>query len=141
MITYTKHKFLYTWSVFLVALGLYVVPYVVNGQGAATYQSGEVNVTRSVGTTRIENPIRAQTITELLLAILRIVMIIAVPIVIFFIVFAGFKYVTARGNSEQIQEATRALTYAIIGGLIVLGALVLVAIIQNLVAAFGVTGE
>ena len=130
MIILAKNKFLYTWSVFLVAFGLYVVPYVVNGQ-----------VEGSVGTTRIENPIRAQTITELLLAILRIVMIIAVPIVIFFIVFAGFKYVTARGNSEQIQEATRALTYAIIGGLIVLGALVLVTIIQNLVAAFGVTGE
>ncbi len=90
------------------------------------------------GTAFIRNPIRAETITELLLAILRIFMVIAVPIIIFFIVYSGFLYVTARGNSEQIQTATRAFTYAIIGGLIILGAMVLVAIIQNLVAAFGV---
>ena len=90
------------------------------------------------GTVFINNPIRAQTITELLLAILRIFMVIAVPIIIFFIVYAGFLYVTARGNSEQIQTANRAFTYAIIGGLIILGAVVLVGIIQNLVSAFGV---
>ena len=84
----------------------------------------------------IQNPLNVPTIEEFLVAILTIVMVLAVPVVIFFIVYAGFLYVTARGNSEQVQQATRAFTYAIIGGLIVLGAMVLVGIIQNLVAAF-----
>ena len=89
----------------------------------------------------IENPLNVDTIGEFLAAILTIVMVLAVPVIIFFIVYAGFLYVTARGNSEQVQQATRAFTYAIIGGLIVLGAMVLVGIIQNLVESFGVDVE
>lgn len=92
----------------------------------------------TVSAQSIENPLNVETIGEFLAAILTIVMVLAVPVIIFFIVYAGFLYVTARGNSEQVQKATRAFTYAIIGGLIVLGAMVLVGIIQNLVAAFGV---
>ena len=86
----------------------------------------------------IENPLNVDTIGDFLEAILVIVMVLAVPVIIFFIVYAGFLYVTARGNSEQVKKATSAFTYAIIGGLIVLGALVLVTVIQNLVRAFGV---
>lgn len=86
----------------------------------------------------LQNPLNVGTIGDLLAAILNIVMVLAVPVIILFIVYAGFLYVTARGNSEQVQQATRAFTYAIIGGLIVLSAMVLIEIIQNFVGAFGV---
>lgn len=85
---------------------------------------------------KFENPLVTDSITELLYALLRIIMVIAVPIVVFFIIYAGFLYVTARGNAEQLQTATRALTYAIIGGLIMVGATVIVGIVANLVDAF-----
>ena len=63
-------------------------------------------------------------------------MILMVPIIVFFIILAGFKYVTARGNASQVEEATRALTYAIIGGVLVLGAVALSEIIKNVVDQF-----
>ncbi len=55
---------------------------------------------------------------------------------VIFIILAGFKYVTARGNATQVQEATRALTYAIIGGVLIIGAVAIAEIIKNLVTAF-----
>ena len=72
----------------------------------------------------------------MLFAILEILLIIAVPIIIIFIVYAGFLYVTAQGNANKIQDANRALTYALIGGAIVLGARVIGAIIQATVNQF-----
>lgn len=76
------------------------------------------------------------TINGLLVAILEIVIVLAMPIIVFFIILAGFKYVTARGNATQTEEATRALTYAIVGGVLVLGAVVISSIIGNVVTEF-----
>lgn len=84
----------------------------------------------------LENPIRVNSITDFLVAILNIVMILMIPIIVFFIILSGFKYVTARGNSSQTEEATQSLLYAIIGGVLILGALAIVQIIRSLVDAF-----
>ena len=84
----------------------------------------------------LDNYLSVDTIQDLLVAILNIVMILMVPIIVFFIILAGFKYVTARGNASQVEEATRALTYAIIGGVLVLGAVALSEIIKNVVDQF-----
>ncbi|OGG66220.1 hypothetical protein A3I99_00530 [Candidatus Kaiserbacteria bacterium RIFCSPLOWO2_02_FULL_45_11b] len=84
----------------------------------------------------LANPLRVNTITELLAAILNIVIVLAVPIIVFFIIYAGFLYVTAKGNAQQIEQATRSLTYAIIGGVLVLGAVAIAEIISNLVQSF-----
>ncbi len=85
---------------------------------------------------KLNNPINVNSIEELLVAILNIVIVIAMPIVIFFIIYAGFLYVTARGNAEQVQQASRALMYAIIGGVLIIGAVVIAEIIKNLVGSF-----
>ncbi|NBC29381.1 MAG: hypothetical protein GVY29_05245, partial [Spirochaetes bacterium] len=77
---------------------------------------------QAVDVVALENPLDFDTIPELLLAILNVIIVIAVPIIVFFIIYAGFLYVTARGNAEQTRTATRALTYAVIGGVIILGA-------------------
>lgn len=82
------------------------------------------------------NPLAFGTIEEFLLAILNVVIVIAIPIVVLFIIYAGFLYVTARGNATQVQDATRALTYAIIGGVLIVGAVAISEIISNLVKSF-----
>ena len=87
-------------------------------------------------TVSLDNPIKVTSIQGLLVALLNIVMILMVPVIVFFIIYSGFKYVTARGNASQVEEATQSLTYAIIGGVLVLGALAISAIIQNLVDSF-----
>lgn len=76
------------------------------------------------------------TIEGLLVAILNIFIIIATPIIVLFIIYAGFLYVTAQGNTQQVQQATRALTYAIIGAILVLGSVALAQVIENVVTSF-----
>lgn len=84
----------------------------------------------------LKSYIRVGTIEDLLVILLNLVIIIATPIVVLFIILAGFKYVTAQGNANQIQEATQALTYAVIGGVLIIGAVAIAEIIKDLVTAF-----
>lgn len=84
----------------------------------------------------LKNPLKMSTAEELLTTILEIVIILATPFIVFFIIYAGFLYVTARGNAEQITQANRALTYAIIGGVIIIGSVAIATIIKNIVLAF-----
>jgi hypothetical protein len=82
------------------------------------------------------NPLRFNSLTEVLFAIVDILLILAVPIIIFFIIYAGFLYVTAQGNPAKISEANRALLYAVIGGVIILGARVIASIVESTVDGF-----
>lgn len=77
-----------------------------------------------------------KSLVEIFEAILDIIMVFAVPIILFFIVWAGFLYVTAGGNQEKISQATKALLYAVIGAVIVLGAKALLAVITNTINVF-----
>lgn len=86
--------------------------------------------------TSLENPLRVSSLEELLSAILNIVIVLATPIIVFFIIYAGYLYVTARGNAAQVEQATRALTYAIIGGVLIIGAVAIAEIVSNLVVSF-----
>lgn len=85
---------------------------------------------------KLKNPLAVDSIQDLLEALLSIVIIIAVPLIVFFIIYAGFMYVTARGNAEQVKQATNALTYAVIGGVLIIGAMAIVTIVGNLVGSF-----
>jgi TRAP-type C4-dicarboxylate transport system permease small subunit len=84
----------------------------------------------------IESYLPFNSLEELIVAILRIFITIATPIIVLFIIYAGFKYVTAQGNAQQVQEATRALTYAIIGAVLIIGAVAISEIIANTIGAF-----
>ena len=85
----------------------------------------------------LESPLKnIDSIEGLLVAILRIIIILMIPVIVFFIILAGFKYVTAQGNASQVEDATRALTYAIIGGVLILAAVAISQIIANVVKSF-----
>lgn len=116
--------------------GILLMPYALN----AAVQPGPVPEAGGGGITNnysLKNPIKVDSIQELLQILLELVIIIATPIVVLFIIFAGFKYVTARGDARQVEEATRALTYAVIGGVLIIGAVAISRIIGNLVNSFG----
>jgi len=84
----------------------------------------------------LESYLPFNSLEELIVAILRIFITISIPIIVLFIIFAGFKYVTAQGNAQQVQEATRALTYAIIGAVLIIGAVAISQIMANTIGAF-----
>ncbi len=102
------------------------------GSGPQNPGSGPQNIS---GWETLANPLGNVTLTGFFIKIIQILIIFAIPIIVFFIILAGFKYVTARGNMEKVKEATQALTWAIVGGVLILGAEALLLIIQNTVNA------
>lgn len=123
MITYLKNLFLFAFVSFsslvtLVAVSL--VPLVSEAQ--IKYE--------------LKSFIWPGSITDLIVAILNTLIVIAIPIIVLAIIYAGFLYVTARGNVAQVQKATTSLTYAIIGGVLIIGAVAISEVIANTVGAF-----
>lgn len=89
---------------------------------------------------RIENPLGSgSSLLGLLKDLLDVIMIFAVPLIVFMIIYAGFLYVTAQGNEGQVSKAHKALLYAVIGGVLIIGAQALLVVVCGTVASFGTT--
>ena len=61
----------------------------------------------------------------------KIIMPIGGVLCVLAFIYAGFMYVTARGDTAQIKTAHTALLYAAIGTAILLGAWVIASVIRN----------
>lgn len=80
------------------------------------------------------NPLNGvSTLPEFLKAILAGVVQIGTIILIMMLVYVGFLFVAARGNSEKLQSAKSALLWTVIGGLILLGATSIQLVIEGTV--------
>lgn len=107
-------------KLFIVSLTLFLFPFFVFAQDAVANPKG------------IHNPLsKLGSVKDVLLALLNIVVQIGVIAVVFFIVFAGFKMVWARGNPEELAKAKNILWYTMIGGAVVLGAEAILQLINN----------
>ena len=84
------------------------------------------------------NPIQADTLDGFLLQLLDVVILIGAIVVVFFLILAGFKYVTARGDEKQISSAHQTLTWTVVGAAVVLGARVIASAIQATVNELGI---
>jgi hypothetical protein len=84
------------------------------------------------------NPLKACNIPEFLIAIVDVLIIFATPLIVIYIMYAGFKFVTAQGNPSEIESARAALLWAVVGGVIVLGAKLILEVIEGTIKAFGV---
>jgi len=70
----------------------------------------------------LESPLQSKTFAALIANIAKIVAQIGLPLAVIAIIYAGFLFVTARGNEEQIKTAKKAFFWAIIGTALLLGA-------------------
>lgn len=77
--------------------------------------------------TTIDNPLgnNLNSIPSFIEEILNIVLYIGIPIVTLAIIYSGFLFVTAQGNSDKLKTAKNTLLYTIIGAALLLGAFVL----------------
>ncbi|MDP4020579.1 MAG: pilin [Candidatus Adlerbacteria bacterium] len=74
-------------------------------------------------TIKLANPLGdINSFPELIKAILDAAFIIGLPIAVLFIVLAGFRFVWARGNPEQLKTAKRNLLYTVVGIAVFFGA-------------------
>ena len=55
------------------------------------------------------------------------------PVVAFFLILSGFKFVVAQGNPKEIESAKQTFWYTIVGGLIIVGAQTIARILEELV--------
>src|SRR3989344_6935587 len=64
---------------------------------------------------------------------LKALVIIALPILTLFIVYSGFLFVSAQGNSSNLEKAKQNFMYVIIGAILILGAWVIATLIGGTV--------
>ena len=78
---------------------------------------------------KLENPTGFTTIAQFIEGVLKAVVLLGLPIISLFMVYAGFLYVKARGNPDQISKAHQNFLYVIVGTILILGAWVLATLI------------
>ena len=75
------------------------------------------------------------SIQEFIKTLLTGVLKIGIPIVALAIIYCGFLFVAARGNSEKLTKAKGALLYTLIGAAILLGSWAIANLISSTVLA------
>ena len=65
---------------------------------------------------------------------LKALVMIALPILTLFIVYAGFRFISSQGNDTKLSEAKKNFMYVIIGALLILGAWVIATLIGGTVS-------
>lgn len=98
-------------------------------------KSGVVSGSVPSGSGGLENPISINSISDFIAKLLNIVVTIGTPIVVFFLILSGFRFVLARGNEETLKSAKTGLLYTLIGAALLLGAWTVAQVITNTVAA------
>ena len=86
------------------------------------------------GPIRIENPLRFNSIQEIVFAAIGVITTIGFYVAVFFIIYSGFLFVKARGNPKEIEEAKKAFMWTVIGTAVLLGANVIARVIQGTLA-------
>jgi len=83
----------------------------------------------------IKNPLGDgnTTVQPILNKIMNLVSGVGAMVVVFFVIFSGFKFVTAGGNEGEVTKAKDMFYATIIGGAILLGASIIASVVVNTV--------
>ena len=79
----------------------------------------------------LQNPIQAENFTEVMRRVANIAALIGLPIVVIMIIWTGAQFVFAGGDEKKLTAAKQSFYWTIIGALLVLGAYVIAAAIEN----------
>ncbi len=108
------------------------------GTGGATQRGGTGGATQRppTGQSGFANPLGQSggTLQTFLYALLdKVVIPLGAIVVVFSIILAGYKYITAQGDPKAISAAHQQLTWTAIGAAVLLGAKVISMVITNTV--------
>lgn len=76
------------------------------GSGSSGQTSGDIT---------IQNPLTANSIPEVLDAIINFLLTLAAPIAVIMTIFAGYLFLVAGDNQEKVKTARKTLLYVVIG--------------------------
>lgn len=82
----------------------------------------------------LQNPLNVGGVADFVALVLRVMVMVALPIITLFIVYSGFLFVSAQGNQERLGDAKRNLLYVLIGSILILGAWVIATLIGGTVS-------
>tara|TARA_B100000745_G_scaffold20507_1_gene14141 strand:+ start:17992 stop:18318 length:327 start_codon:yes stop_codon:yes gene_type:complete len=79
-----------------------------------------------------QNPLIGVTsIASAIEALLRVTVYILFPVAVLFIVYSGFKFILAQGNSDELKKAKLNFLWTIVGLTLLLGAWALALLIKG----------
>ena len=87
--------------------------------------------------TKLVNPIGQDSLIDFIKAIFNGALKLGIPIIALAIIYCGFLFVAARGNSEKLSKAKDALLYTCIGAAILLGSWAIATMISSTVSGLG----
>ena len=86
---------------------------------------------------RLDNPLKDEygTLDKLIGALLKIIIKIGIPIAALFLVYAGFMFVTSRGEPKKLDTAKSIFWWTVVGTAIVVGAEVIRTVLTNTIGS------
>lgn len=92
----------------------------------------------SANSATICNPLHATSVTTVLTDVVNIAIPIGAVIAVIMFVYVGFKFIFAQGKPEKITDAWKWFAYVAIGTAILLGAKVIITIMESTLTSAGV---
>jgi len=85
-----------------------------------------------IAVSALDNPIHSQYFDQLILNLLKALNPLISAFAIFFIVLAGYQFVTGQGQPEKIKQAQQTFLWTVVGLAIIFGAEIIINIIGDL---------
>lgn len=82
----------------------------------------------------LKNPLQFETIADFVAGALRVMVMVSLPIITLFLVYAGFQFIMAQGNQAKLTSAKTNFMFVVLGSLLVLGAWVIATMIGGTVS-------
>jgi len=89
--------------------------------------------TKTVGGVEIKNPLKYDTIEDLIKAIIRFLQALALIVTAIVIVAAGYFFVFSQGDPAKVTQARNMVIYALVGLAIILVAQGIIALIERVI--------
>jgi hypothetical protein len=86
----------------------------------------------------LRNPIKVDSIQKLITVAIDALLKLGTAVVVFMVIYSGFLFVKAQGNDSELEKAKKTFMWTVIGGVILLSARALSAVVQNTATQLGV---
>ncbi len=109
----------------------------VTGAVSSLYWTGVVKAQTDLDIFVPPSPTGDEDILTMAQRVIRLVILLAALVCVAILIAAGYSYITAAGDEQKIEKATKTLTYAIVGLVICFISVILVEFVLNRVLISG----
>ena len=122
--------FLPLFTAFAQQGGQFRIMQLLEGGSVSSPQVPGGSVSHQVGA-QLDNPIKFNSLGQLVTAIIDIIIQIAVPLAALFLIYSGYLFVSARGSDEDLKKAKSIFLWTLVGIAVLLGAKLLSGVIEG----------